>query len=109
MVPTNFQNDQIMNNRINEGSDNEVELLLSDFMNGSMNLRFAIMIKMILMEYMNKGALPRRCRPQVIPIGTTVRYILKAPYLGGLIRVRPHHGSSACQAQGSQKLWNMRI
>ncbi len=58
---------------------------------------------------MNIGALPRRCRPQVIRIGTTVRFILKAPYLGGLIGARPYLGSSACQAQGSQKLWTMRI
>ena len=34
---------------------------------------------------MNIGALPRRCRPQVKRIGTQgARYILKAPYLGGL-------------------------
>ena len=58
---------------------------------------------------MNIGALPRRCRPQVIRIGTTVRYILKAPYLGGLIGARPNLGSSACQVQGSQKLWTMKI
>ena len=53
---------------------------------------------------MNIGALPRRCRPQVIRIGTTVRFILEAPYLGGLTGARPHLGSSACQEQGSQKL-----
>ena len=53
---------------------------------------------------LNTGALPRRCRPQVIRIGTTVRFILKAPYLGGLTGARPHLGSSACQEQGSQKL-----
>ena len=63
----------------------------------------------VFIMYMNIGALPRRCRPQVIRIGTTVRFILKAPYLGGLIGARPHLGSSACQAQGSQKLWTIRI
>ena len=47
---------------------------------------------------MNIGALPRRCRPQIIRISTTVRFILKAPYLGGLTAARPHLGSSACQA-----------
>ena len=60
-------------------------------------------------EIMNIGALPRRCRPQVMRVGTTVRFILKAPYLGGLTGARPHLGSSACQAQGSQKLWTMKI
>ena len=58
---------------------------------------------------MNIGALPRRCRSQVIRIGTTVRFILKAPYYGGLIGARPYLSSSACQAQGLQKLWAMRI
>ena len=35
----------------------------------------------------------------------TVRFILEARYLGGLIGDRPYLGSSACQAQGSHKLW----
>ena len=58
---------------------------------------------------MNIGPLPRWCRLQVIRISTTLRFVLKAPYLGGLIGARPYLGSSACQAQGSQKLWTMRI
>ena len=53
---------------------------------------------------MNIGALPRRFRPQVTRIGTTVRFILKAPYLGGLIGARPYLGSSACQAQLARAL-----
>ena len=63
----------------------------------------------ILRQFMNIGALPRRCRPEVIRIGTTVRFFLKAPYLGGLTGVRHHLGSFACQAQGPRKLWTMRI
>ena len=56
---------------------------------------------------MDIGALPRRCRPQVIRIGTTVRFIFKAPYLGGLIGARPNLARYACQAQSSQKLWTI--
>ena len=58
---------------------------------------------------MNIGALPQRCRPQVIRIGTTVRFVLKAPYLGGLIGTRPDLGCFACQAQCSQNHWAMKI
>ena len=58
---------------------------------------------------MDIGALPRRCRPQVIRIGTAVYFILKAPYLSGLIEARPYLGSFANQAQVSQKLWTMGI
>ena len=57
----------------------------------------------------NIGKLPRRCRPLVIRTGTHSALHSQSAIPGDLTGAWLHLGISACQAQGSWKLWTLRM